>query len=148
HQSAMIRVLRTTVRAITEGTDAMGGLPAFAAPEDVAAARARRDPHAERTLAGRVGLRLLLAHVIGVPAAGARSLSVDRSCPQCGAPHGRPRRSDLSLSSSTSGDQVLAAVAAEELSTGVDVQAPPAEIWPGFDAAVLHPCERRPGDGT
>lgn len=141
----MIRLLSTTVEAVLEGARRTGGAEAFAAPEDLIAARARRGVHADRTLAGRAALRLLLAHVLGEPPARARDLPVDRTCDRCGAPHGRPRSPGASLSGSTSQVHVLVAVSTQEAKIGVDVQSVPASLWQGFDAAVLHPLDHRPG---
>lgn len=138
----MICVLSTTVGAVLEGTREIGGAGALVAPEDLLAARARRDRHGDRTLAGRAALRLLLAHVLGEAPTRARNLAVERTCEHCGAPHGRPRAPGVSLSGSTSEDQVLVAVAEQDVQVGVDVQALPTTLWPGFDAAVLHPRER------
>lgn len=138
----MIRVLSTTVGAVLEETRSLGGASTFVAPEDLAAARARHGAHGQRTLAGRTALRLLLAHVLDEAPARARDVVVERACDRCGAPHGRPRAPGLSLSSSTSEDQVMVTVAAQEVQIGVDVQALPDTVWAGFDAAVLHPRER------
>ncbi|GAA1487628.1 4'-phosphopantetheinyl transferase family protein [Brachybacterium sacelli] len=139
----MIRVLSTTVTAVLEGTRGTGGAQALVAPEDLVAARARRGFHGDRTLAGRAALRLLLAHVLGAAPTCAQDMVVERACERCGAPHGRPRAPGMSLSGSTSQDQVLVAVAAQEVQVGVDVQDPPISLWPGFDAAVRHPRERQ-----
>lgn len=138
----MICVLSTTVGAVLEGDRGPGGAEDLVAPEDLRAAHARRGRHGDRTLAGRAALRLLLAHVLGEAPTRARNLAVERSCAHCGAPHGRPRAPGFSLSGSTSEDQVLVAVAPHEARVGVDVQNVPAALWPGFDTAVLHPCER------
>nr|WP_241429253.1 4'-phosphopantetheinyl transferase superfamily protein [Agrococcus sp. ARC_14] len=56
----------------------------------------------------------------------------------------------MSLSSSTSGDLVLAVVGPADASVGVDVEVVPHELWRGFDAYALHPRERdgRPGAPT
>ncbi|GAA1484852.1 4'-phosphopantetheinyl transferase family protein [Brachybacterium fresconis] len=140
----MIRILSTTVPAVLEESGRFGGAASFVAPEDLIAAHARRGSHGNRTLAGRVALRLLLAHALGEAPARARDIPVERTCERCGAPHGRPRAPGVSLSGSTSEDQVLVAVAAQEVQVGVDVQALPTRLWPGFDAAVLHPRERTP----
>lgn len=137
----MIHVLSSTVAAVLEGSRGRGGAEAFVAPEDVVAACARRGPHADRTLAGRAALRLLLAHVLGEAPERARELSVERTCEQCGASHGRPRAVGVSLSGSTSEEQVLVAVAAHDARVGVDVQTVPDSLWSGFDDAVVHPRE-------
>ncbi len=142
----MIQVLSTTVEAVLEGTRGRGGAEAFVASEDVVAARARRGRHADRTLAGRAALRLLLAHVHGESPTCGRQLAVERRCEHCGDPHGRPRAAGVSLSGATSEDRVLVAVAPHEAQVGVDVQTVPDSLWHGFDDAVLHPRER-PGDG-
>lgn len=138
----MIHVLSTTVTEVLEGTRERGGTEAFVSSEDVVAACARRGAHAHRTLAGRAALRLLLAHALGEAPERARGLTVDRTCEQCGAPHGRPRAAGVSLSGSTSEDQVLVAVAGHEACVGVDVQTVPDSLWPGFNDAVLHPLEQ------
>ncbi|MFE5776201.1 4'-phosphopantetheinyl transferase family protein [Brachybacterium sp. NPDC056505] len=143
----MIATLRTTVGAVAEAVLPLGGLPSLAAPEDLVVAGARRGAHAERTLAGRVALRLLLAHVLGAPAAEAPLLPIERTCDVCGEPHGRPRTAGAALSGSASGPHVLVAVAAcedgaeEPPPLGVDIQELPRTLWDGFDAAVLHPDE-------
>ncbi|PWH05305.1 hypothetical protein DEO23_14680 [Brachybacterium endophyticum] len=143
----MIATLRTTVDAVAKAALSLGGMPSLAAPEDLIAAGARQGAHAERTLAGRVALRLLLAHVLGAPAAEAPLLPIERTCDVCGVPHGRPRTVGASLSGSTSGPHILVAVATcedraeEPPPLGVDIQELPQALWNGFDAAVLHPDE-------
>lgn len=144
----MIHVLLTTVGEVLDRARNVGGAAAFVSPGDLTAARTRHGAHGERTLAGRAALRLLLAHVLGDAPSVARTLAVDRTCERCGSAHGRPRASGVSLSSSTSEGHVLVAVGPAKVQIGVDVQALPATIWPGFDAAVLHPCERRLRDGA
>ncbi|MGP5708156.1 4'-phosphopantetheinyl transferase family protein [Brachybacterium alimentarium] len=139
----MICILGTTVESVLDQALTVGGPAALVSAADLAAARARRGAHGERTLAGRVALRLLLAHVQGDELADAAHLPVDRTCERCGADHGRPRSPRVSLSSSTSQRHVLVAVGPEKMRIGVDAQALPASIWPGFDTAVLHPREHR-----
>lgn len=139
----MICILATTVESVLDQARTVGGPAALVSAEDLTAARARRGPHGERTLAGRVALRLLLAHVQGDAPADAAHLPVDRTCERCGADHGRPHSPRVSLSSSTSQRHVLVAVGPEKMRIGVDAQVLPASIWPGFDTAVLHPREHR-----
>lgn len=123
-------------------TGGSGAVSLVAAADLVAADRRREDRDRRRTLAGRLALRLLACAVEGRPASEAASLVVDRTCDECGEPHGRPRLSGRSASTSTSGDLVAVAVADESLSVGVDVQEHPEALWAGFDDYALHPGER------
>ena len=138
----MIVVLSTTVGEVLDRSRGHGGAAALVGADDLIAARARRGAHGDRTLAGRAALRLLLAHVRGDAFTAAPALAVDRTCERCGAAHGRPRSPGLSVSSATSEHHVLVGVGAQEMRVGVDVQALPATLWPGFETTVLHPRER------
>jgi len=119
-----------------------GGTSLVSAADLVAADRRREDRDRRRTLAGRLALRLLACAVQGRPVSEAASLVVDRTCDECGEPHGRPRLAGRSASTSTSGDLVAVTVADEALSVGVDVQQHPETLWDGFDDYALHPAER------
>ena len=74
-----------------------------------------------RFVLGAVLLRAAAAPALGVPAA---SIAVDRSCDECGGPHGRPRviGADVHVSVSHSGEVVAVASTAEG-PVGVDVEA-------------------------
>ncbi|WP_186808190.1 4'-phosphopantetheinyl transferase family protein [Agrococcus baldri] len=148
----MIDLLITTVDELLDRADQASGhargARALVSEADLAAAAHRRRPvDARRTLAGRLGLRLLAAAATGAPLRELPSLPIDRSCDRCGEQHGRPRSAGVSLSSSTSGDLVLAVVGPADASVGVDVEVVPDDLWRGFDEYALHPSERdgRPG---
>ena len=80
--------------------------------------RFRRPADRQRSLLGAALLRLAAGQrQCRAPAA----LTVDRSCPQCGAPHGRPQVAGLHVSVSHSGDLVTVAVT-EAGPVGVDVE--------------------------
>lgn len=107
-----------------------------------ASARRQRPDDARRTLAGRVALRLLVAVRLGVPVSLAPQIVVDRTCSTCHLPHGRPRVAGLSVSTSSSEERVLVAVADEGSEVGVDIERVPPTVFEGFDDFVLHPDER------
>ncbi|WIB26582.1 4'-phosphopantetheinyl transferase superfamily protein [Curtobacterium sp. MCSS17_015] len=145
----MIHLLSATVDDVLDVGDRLvggtGGAGArrLVTPADRAAADARlADEDRRRTLAGRLALRLLAGRVLGSPPTASAGLPIDRTCDRCGGPHGRPRLVGLSASTSTSGDQVLAAVAAASAHVGVDVERVPVALWDGFDEFALHPAER------
>jgi 4'-phosphopantetheinyl transferase len=138
----MIDVLTTTVDEVLDAAEPLGGVQALVSPSDLEAARARVAESARRrTLAGRLALRLLVSARLGRDPRLARSLHIDRGCPDCGEQHGRPSLTGLSVSTSTSGARVLAAVAEADARIGVDVEVVPDELWAGFDAYTLHPDE-------
>ena len=60
-----------------------------------------------RTLAGRAALRMVAAMRLGRPLADAGRLQVDRTCTQCGAPHGQPHVEVLHRHGPRTGRQVL-----------------------------------------
>jgi 4'-phosphopantetheinyl transferase len=109
-------------------------------------------------LSGRLAQRRFAAELLGVPASG---LTVDYSCPRCGAgpgvSHGRPgyavagaavsgARAPLLLSlSRSSGWILLAAVIDPEpgLRLGIDVEDPARMDFVGFDDIALAPAERQ-----
>lgn len=145
----MIHLLLTTVDDVLDTGDRLlgrtGGVGASAlvdAVDRAAAGTKRAEPDRRRTLAGRLALRLLSCAVQGRPLSEAPSLRIDRTCDRCGAPHGRPRLTDHSASTSSSGRLVIAAVAGDADSVGVDVEEYPKSLWDGFDDHALHPAER------
>ncbi|WP_053351677.1 4'-phosphopantetheinyl transferase family protein [Leucobacter musarum] len=139
----MIELLSARVSEVLAGAQACAS-----AKDHQAAARRRTLELQRRTLAGRAALRLLVARCLGVSTDDASELPIDRTCLDCDEPHGRPTMSGLPLSSSTSGDHVLVAVAADDeasaypVDLGVDVEVIPHQLWPGFDEYALHPSER------
>lgn len=146
----MIELLDASVEEVLAGSAGMlrahggGTAEQLVDPLDrVAASRQRRSGDARRVLAGRVAVRLLAAHRLGHDVTECARITVRRDCTDCGAPHGRPRVTGLSVSSSTSGDRVLAAVGSEESGVGVDVERIPAALFADFDEFALHPLERR-----
>jgi 4'-phosphopantetheinyl transferase len=103
-------------------------------------------------LAGRLALRLFAAELAGVPPEG---LVADYKCPRCGAgkgDHGRPGyilqdggAGPLVSLSRTDGWVVMAgAIGGGSLrGVGVDAEQTGRTAFPGFDAVVLTPQERR-----
>ncbi|HEX6056796.1 MAG TPA: 4'-phosphopantetheinyl transferase superfamily protein [Intrasporangium sp.] len=92
--------------------------------------------------AGHVLARRAVASVIGSTAS---SLRFDRTCPRCGAPHGRPvlvgpRSVELSLSRCD--DWVAVAIALSALPVGLDIESIQAVRFPGFPDVALHLDER------
>jgi 4'-phosphopantetheinyl transferase len=91
----------------------------------------RRPPDRNRFGTGAVLVRLLLGAHLGVPPG---DVEIDRSCPRCGASHGRPRipGSELSVSVSHSGERVLIACG-RLVAVGADVE----QVVPAATAAEL-----------
>jgi 4'-phosphopantetheinyl transferase len=112
--------------------------------ERVRHAALRREPDRRRLMVGSALLRLAAGRLLDRPPA---SVRVDRTCPDCGQPHGKPHIVDgggLEVSVSHSGDRVAVALTfgAE---VGVDVE----QVNPDLDHAllgptVLHPTEHAP----
>jgi 4'-phosphopantetheinyl transferase len=110
--------------------------------------RARRERFARPADRDRFTLGVALTRcVVGqrlgqVPEA----VRLDRTCPTCGAPHGRPRlvdpASSLRISVSHSGNRVVVAIA-DRGDVGVDVEASGTELdVDGLGTSVLTPAER------
>lgn len=134
----MITILSASVGAIAEAYS----LDHAVSGADIAYAEHKHSPRdARRALAGRAALRLLVAAHWGLPASDAAAISVDRGCSHCGGPHGRPRVRGLAVSTSSSGNQVMAAVGPEESHVGIDVEKIPHALHSGFDQDVAHPDE-------
>jgi len=81
--------------------------------------RFRLPADAERLLVGVSVAKHVLAPLLGRPPV---DVVLDRTCPGCGAPHGKPRVAGAELSISHSGDRVVVAVT-RGASVGVDVEA-------------------------
>jgi 4'-phosphopantetheinyl transferase len=99
----------------------------------------------QRLTAAAAVSRLVLGAAAGRPP---DRLEFDRTCPRCGAPHGKPQLtgdSGLQFSVSHSGDSVVVAVA-RDIAVGVDVEEvgtpDPAELTDTAEL-VLAPSERR-----
>jgi 4'-phosphopantetheinyl transferase len=95
----------------------------------------------DRFTLGVVMTRIVLGANLGLPPG---RIEVDRTCPDCGRPHGQPRLAtggDVNVSVSHSGDLVVVALAAGR-SVGVDVEQ--LDMARGLDLAemALSPTER------
>ena len=81
-----------------------------------------------RFVVGAVLLRVAVAAVTGQDP---RGVSIDRTCDECGGPHGRPRVAGLHVSVAHAGPLVLVATSPDPV--GVDVEAldrgPGVETW-------------------
>lgn len=84
----------------------------------------RRDADKARFLLGCTVVRRLLAARFSLPAAKVR---LDRSCPDCGKPHGKVRADGVELSVTHSGE--LVGVAVGDHPVGLDVE----KVDPGID---------------
>jgi len=81
-----------------------------------------------RFLLGCTIVRRLLANRLSLPAA---SIRLDRTCPECGKPHGKVRADGAELSVTHSGD--LVGVAVSDRPVGLDVE----KVDPGLDVDSL-----------
>ncbi|WP_019630033.1 4'-phosphopantetheinyl transferase family protein [Actinomadura atramentaria] len=97
----------------------------------------------DRFTLGAALVRLTAAARLGVEP---ERVQVDRTCPDCGAPHGRPRvPGPLHLSVSHSGDRVALAVSAHG-PLGVDVEAASGRLGDDLAAHLLAPGEAASGE--
>lgn len=113
------------------------------AEEDRQAADLKLNPaDRHRSLTARAALRLTAATHSGRHPHEATQLAIRRRCRRCGGPHGRPQTDGMSLSSSSSSLYVLAGAAPPERDLGVDLEAIPESVFPGFDEYALHAAER------
>jgi 4'-phosphopantetheinyl transferase len=87
-----------------------------------------RDADKARFLLGCTIVRRLLAGRFSLPAAKVR---LDRTCPECGKPHGKVRSDGVELSVTHSGD--LVGVAVGDRPVGLDVE----QVDPGVDVDAL-----------
>ena len=100
----------------------------------------RRAEDKDRFATGATVLRLAGARALGVPPA---QLVVDRTCPSCGKPHGKPRIAGrIELSVSHSGDRVAVAMHIGA-PVGIDVE----RIAP-VDLNILGPSVLAPGEAA
>lgn len=101
--------------------------------------RLRQEADRQRFLAGCIMSRVFLGQKIGeVPA----RLEIDRTCPRCGEPHGKPhlRASDWQYSLSHSGEYVVAAFC-EGSAVGVDIESAALPRSSNLAATVLSDAE-------
>jgi len=101
--------------------------------------RYQRDVDRTRFTVAAALLRLVVAHETGT---GPGSVRIDRSCEQCGAPHGKPRVLDagLHVSVSHSGDRVAVAMT-RDAPVGVDVEVITERDVAGLAHSVLSDAE-------
>lgn len=88
----------------------------------------RRDDDKARFLLGCTIVRRVLANRLSLPPAKVR---LDRTCPECGKPHGKVRADGVELSVTHSGD--LVGVAVSESPVGLDVE----KVDPALDVDGL-----------
>lgn len=95
----------------------------------------RHEPSRERFLVGCALAKSAVAAARGISPA---EVALDRTCPGCGQPHGKPRVSGgLELSVSHSGDRIAVAVARTTAPIGVDVEETEGRARGGDDPAAL-----------
>jgi 4'-phosphopantetheinyl transferase len=114
----------------------------LSAPERARRARYRREQDAARFTLAAALARLLVGRRTGVPAA---RVAIDRTCPRCGEPHGRPRTGGgLELSLTHSGELVGVALS-DRAAVGLDLEPLSAGRDPGeLLGQMLAPGEREP----
>lgn len=118
------------------------GAPLLSDPERARAARYWQAIDRDRFTVGAALVRLVVAgHTGGDP----RGVVIDRTCPECGRPHGRPAApaSGLALSVSHAGGLVVVAASSDARAVGVDIEQVPARIEPGVLDLTLDPAEKR-----
>jgi 4'-phosphopantetheinyl transferase len=114
------------VARISEFSEHHAALDDLLTPDERAHVQRIREGRATAALS-RVLLRLVLARYLAIPPA---EIEIDRSCPDCGRPHGRPRlrkRPEMSadvieFSVSHGGDVLVLAFTAGNAPVGVDVE--------------------------
>jgi 4'-phosphopantetheinyl transferase len=95
----------------------------------------RHEPSRDRFLVGCALTKSAVAAARGISPA---EVALDRTCPGCGQPHGKPRAGgDLELSVSHSGDRIAVAVARTTTPIGVDVEETGGRTRGGDDPAAL-----------
>jgi len=108
--------------------------------------RYHRPVDQQRFLTAWALARLILSEALGVAP---DAVNIVRSCPRCGADHGKPQIHDegWQLSLSHAGERVFVAVSAQ-VPVGVDVERVPAEpeITDRLAGVVLHKLETPAGD--
>lgn len=110
--------------------------------EHTQVARLRREHDRLRALASRGVLRYLLSAYSGVPA---ERLSIDRACPRCGDPHGRPLMRDGEWTASvTHSADTLAVAVARGRPIGLDLEHTDTDQHPAnLVELILTPTERQ-----
>jgi 4'-phosphopantetheinyl transferase len=104
--------------------------------------RLRRDEDRARQKLGAVLLRVAAGSALGVPPA---QVVVDRTCPRCTAPHGRPMLPGTGLHASITHSGDLVGLALTALApVGLDVERISDVDIEGLSRLVLHPDEKAP----
>jgi 4'-phosphopantetheinyl transferase len=100
----------------------------------------RRSVDQARSAAAAAMLRQLAGDLLGVPPTGVR---IDRTCPDCGRPHGKPTLpgTDLHVSVTHSGERAAAALTREG-PVGVDVELVTTQDHAALTDQILGPDER------
>jgi 4'-phosphopantetheinyl transferase len=129
---------------------AQGRLDELLSPAERAqVGRARRDPDRRRLRLSRALLRLLLAGYLDTEPG---RVQVDRCCPACGQPHGKPRLAGpqpLQFSvAHAAGLLVFAVQAATPVGVDLEAVAPDRPVPPELAELALTPGERRRLAGT
>ena len=124
-------VLRCTVWLATTAQAAPGHMALLDPVEQGRRTALRRPADRERFTLAAVLLRLAVSGATGRPP---HDVRVERSCPDCGAPHGRPRLPGTGLHASVSHSAGRVAVAlARAAPIGVDIE----QVRPVGDLAAL-----------
>jgi 4'-phosphopantetheinyl transferase len=112
----------------------------LSATEVERAGRLRRAEDRVRQMLGAVLLRLAVSAATGTPPAG---VTVDRTCPRCGEPHGRPALPGTGLHASITHSGDLVGLALTRVGpVGLDVERITEVDVDGLARSVLHPDER------
>ncbi|NYJ07939.1 4'-phosphopantetheinyl transferase family protein [Petropleomorpha daqingensis] len=102
-------------------SDASPALDGLLAADDLARrARLRQDGDRRRTTVATAVARSLLGTALGVAPA---EVPIDRTCPECGAPHGKPRVAGGPQFSVSHADDVVVVAVHAARAVGVDVEA-------------------------
>jgi 4'-phosphopantetheinyl transferase len=123
--------------------DYQAGHESLLSPVEIArSVRMRRDEDRVRQRLGAVLLRVAAGAELGVPPA---DVVVDRTCPRCGSPHGRPLLPGTGLHASITHSGELVGLALTTVApVGLDVERVAAVDIDGLSRHVLHPDETVP----
>lgn len=124
-------------------SDVPADAPALSAEERAREGAYRQLKDRSRFRGGALLVRGIGARALGVPPA---EVPVDRTCSECGAPHGRPRlpHGAPQLSVSHSGEWVAVA-ASTSGAVGLDIETAGPEAFAGLADQILSPAESAQG---